>query len=152
MGLAIDCVNTVVTELNASGRDYTAAVNGVAQRVHYIDADLKSLGELHVRAYLAKRETDKSTRNKRKLSYAVEIGVQQKVQRQNLNAEADPLLNLSEQIADWFDKEDREITSSGGEKFRVTEVVAPLAPYYEHLVNHGVYTSLITLTLEKIAP
>jgi len=150
VGLAIDVTNAVVDQVNASGRPYSAAVAGGAVRVHVLDVDLRSLAQMHVRVFLAKRDSEDSTRAKRKLTFTVDIGVQKKVQPHSLTEQADPLLNLAEQLADWFDTGDCELDAAGV-RCRIVEVDAPLAADYDHLANHGVFTSVITLKIEVLA-
>lgn len=149
MGLAIDVTNAVVDQVNASGRPYSAAVAASAVRVHRLDVDLRDLATLHVRVFLAKRASEDFTNAKRKLTFTVDVGVQKKLQPHSLTEQADPLLNLAEQLADWFDTKDRKL-DAGGVRCRITEVDAPLAGDYDHLANHCVFTSVISLKIEAI--
>jgi hypothetical protein len=141
MSVVIDIADSIVAELNSA----TLSMPLTAQR-HYVPSfELKDMGELHVSCVPKGLVVTKSDRNHNTNDAMVDVAVQKKFSVGD-SAEIDPLLNLVEEIADYFRL--RRLASYPGAHWLRTEH----APIYsqEHWDELRQFTSVLTFTFRVI--
>jgi len=148
MGISIDLANAVVTALN----DWSWGLEFTAQRVYQPRRELEEVGEALTvdvgprgqRPRQGEQTTKTFGRVLRCRYYEVDILVAQRIAVDDLEA-VDPLTNLTDEIADYF--ENKELTVTGAQ-VRVTNVTEILADGEDF--NRGQFSSLVRLVCQVI--
>lgn len=136
MSLPADVAAAVVTELNAA--TFSQAFEAARNYVPSFDrAELKTL---HVTVVPKKIEITSLTRSSNQYDVGIDVAVQKKLNTDD-NAEIDPLMQLVEEIGEFFRL--RRLAS-----IAATWIKTENAPIYalEHLDQKRVFTSVLTLT------
>jgi hypothetical protein len=143
MSLATTIADAIVTALNAAVDDDEFSLSFAAERRYLPIRNLADLETLSVSVVLKGVDYAQFTRGKSQRIVQVDIAVQKKYDTE-ANTELDPLLALSEEIADYFEKTARQITSAG------TVVKVDHNPIYvqQHLEEFRVFSSIVTLTID----
>ena len=141
MSVVIDIADSIVAELNAA----TLSMPLAAQR-HYVPSfELKDMSNLHVSVVPKGLIVTKSDRNHNTNDAMIDVAVQKKFSAGDAT-EIDPLLNLVEEIADYFRL--RRLASFPGAHWLRTEH----SPIYsqEHWDELRQFTSVLTFTFRVI--
>lgn len=143
----VEIADAVVAALNAA----TFSLSFNAERAYAPVNDTVDLSTLEVtvaaRAWTPTAITRAMTDNE----YIVDIGVQKRLTpglatNGQINAEADPLMLLVEEITDLFQRKPLE-----GYTTAANMLTAPEQPIYldEHMRDHRVFSAVVRLTLRK---
>ncbi len=137
MSVAVEIAQAVADELNAGsfGQEFTA------QRLYQPLFELTEMKILHVTVVPANVNIHSGSRGRNQHDYKIEVAVQKKFQADGV-ADIDPLMDLAEEIADFFRR--RRLTSFPTAMWVKTEH-APLFAQ-EHMEQFRQFTSLITFT------
>jgi len=129
--------DAMVAELNAAawGLPFTAT------RTYLPRYKLEDMDTLHVTVVPKTDTVLAGDRGKSRHDYQLDVAVQKKLEAAD-NAEIDPLVTLTEEIADYFRGKRLALLPSA--VWGTTEVRAIYDP--EHLVELGQFTSLVTFT------
>ena len=131
----IELADAIVTQLNA----HTFSRPFVAERGYLPTFDLPEMGTLKVTVVPKEDDGRLDTRSSSVHEYAVDIGIQQKPDTID-NATLDPLMRLTQEIADFF---------LFGQRPGGTTLITPsvrILYLQEHLAKLGQFTSVLTLT------
>lgn len=147
--IIIDIADAVAATLNAA----TLSQAFVAQRSYIPVHEIKDLVDLHVTVVPSEMDAALLDRQGRKLrSYMIDVGIQKVVGRgpmsnQDFNDGADPLMILSEEITNLFDRQHLAIAYDTI-NLLCTEVKN--MPIYSphHLDEQRVFTSVVRLTFK----
>jgi len=141
MSAPIDIADAVVAELNAASLSQPIS----AER-HYVPVfDLQDMKDLHVSVVPKGVVITKSDRSRNTNDVQIDVAVQKKFEKGDA-AEIDPLVNLVEEIADFFRL--RRLSSYPNAHWIKTEH----APIYaqEHWDELRQFTSVLTLTFRVV--
>jgi len=131
----IDVANAIVTELNAA----TFSQPVTAERGFLPTFDLQEMNELKVTVVPKEDDGKLDTRNQSTHDYAIDIGIQKKPPNID-NTELDPLMLLTQEIADHF---------LFGKQAAGATLISPtvrILYLQEHLQKLRQFTSVVTLT------
>ncbi len=140
--------DAVVAALNVTGlsQSFTAVRSYVP--VHKAE-DMETL---EVTVVARELSLASQSRGSDDFTYAVDVGVQKRVGTGNLSAAeilaaTDPLVLLCEEILDRF--RGQNLTGAAGEDFKYAGAACPLVYSPEHMDQHRVFTSVLTLTYRQ---
>lgn len=137
MALIIDIVDEVVEELNAGA----FSLPFTATRGYLPRFELGDLETLRVTVVPKGLEIVRASRDARQHDYQLDVAVQKKLGATDA-AEIDPLMDLVEEVADYFDG--RALDTDPVARCLTVENVPIYAP--EHMHEHRVFTSVLTLS------
>ena len=137
MALIVDIAEAVVVELNAG--QFSQAFT--AQRLYRPQFDLAEMQDLHVTVVPKGIETSIASRSSVQCDVSVDVAVQKKLQTEDAD-EIDPLMNLVEEIADFF--RGRKLSQYP----RASWIATANEPVYSpgHLEELRQFTSVLTVT------
>lgn len=145
MSLVVDIADAVAAELNAAAAG-TFSETFVAERRVMPVYELREMDSLKVTVVPKSVEIVGSTRAACQCDTTVDVGVQRKILTNNMDAEVASLGSLVDQIADYLRR--RPLSHlSGAFWVRVSN-----NPVYavDHLMEHRVFTSVLTLTYRSM--
>lgn len=131
----VELAAAIVTQLNA----HTFSQRFVAERGYLPSFELADLDRLKVTVVPKDDEGKLDTRSSSVHDYAVDIGIQKKPKAIE-NRDLDPLMLLTQEIADYF---------LFGQHPAATTLIAPtvrILYLQEHLLKYRQFTSVVTLT------
>jgi hypothetical protein len=137
MSLAIDTADAVVTELD--GGSFSLAFTPERRYLPILRPE--DMGEdLHVSVLMRGKDYEIFSRKDSERDIKIDVAVQKKYETEE-NAELDPLMELAEEIADFFEKKK---LSNGARCVKVDH-----DPIYvpQHMMENRIFTSIVTLTL-----
>ena len=137
MAAITDVADAILAELNAAA----FSLPFTATRSYLPRYKLEDMETLHVTVVPNKDTVLPGDRGKSRHDYELDVAVQKKLTTAD-NAEIDPLVTLTEEIADYFRGKRLALLPSA--VWGTTAVRAIYAP--EHLVELGQFTSLLTFT------
>ena len=131
----VNIADAIVTSLNGA----TFSQSFTAVRSYNAEAELTDLDTLHVTVIALKDDGQAETRGSSTHDYTINIGIQKKPATIS-NANVDPLVYLTQEIADHFlfDRFDVGIATASTVAVLFVE---------EHLRSMGQFTAVITLTM-----
>ncbi len=137
MALIVDIADAVVVELNAG--EFTQTFT--ARRLYRPQFDLVEMVDLHVTVVPKGIEIGIASRSGVQCDVSVDVAVQKKLQTEDA-AEIDPLMNLVEEIADFFRQ--RKLSQYP----RASWIATANEPVYSpgHLEELRQFTSVLTVT------
>jgi hypothetical protein len=138
VGIADEVVNTL------NGHEFSTAFT--AERLYVPLFDLKDLAALRVSVVPKGITIETLARNKSQYDYAIDVAIQKRISSHEPE-ELDPLLNLVEEIADFF--RFHKLPTSGTSRNVQTSLNPIYAP--DHLEQKRVFTGVVTLTFRRFA-
>jgi len=116
-----------------------------AQRLYRPAFDLEEMKDLHVSVVPRGVEVTPEARGKAAYDYKVDVGVQKRLEKCDAN-ELDPLMQLVEEIADFFRL--KRLTEYSAAAWLKTEYAPVFAP--EHLDQLRQFTGVVTFTFRVV--
>jgi len=141
MALIVDIADAVVTELNAGTFSQTFR----AARHYRPQFRLEEMKDLHVTVVPKGVEATTVSRSGVQYDISVDVAVQKKLEKET-NTDLDPLMNLAEEIANFFRL--RRLTQYPGASWLRSENDPAWSP--GHLEELGQFTSVLTLTFRVV--
>lgn len=140
MALIAEIADAVVAELNAGSLSQPVE----AQRFYRPVFDLAQLKTLRVSVVPKKLEVASLSRSMNQYDVSIDVAVQKKLDTGD-NAEIDPLMQLVEEIGEFFRLKRLNAVAA-------TWIKTENAPVYalEHLDQQRVFTSVLTLTFRAV--
>ena len=141
MALIVDIAEAVVAELNAG--EFSQAFS--AQRLYRPQFDLAEMKDLHVTVVPKGVATSIASRSGVQCDVSVDVAVQKKLESESSD-EIDPLMNLVEEIADFFRQ--RKLSQYP----KASWVATANEPVYSpgHLEELRQFTSVLTVTFRVV--
>ena len=137
----VDIADALVNVLNEE--DWS--INFTAERLMLPSFELKDLKNLKVSVVPRGVTITQITRDKAAHDYQVDVGIQKKLQKADV-PEFDPLLQLAEDVAEFFRK--KRLTGMLSAMWLKSEIAPLYSP--EHLEQYRQFTSVVIFTFRVI--
>ena len=141
MSVIADIADAVAAALNAAPAG-TFAQAFTAQRAYLPQFDLKDMADLHVTVVPKGADIQAAGRNVGQYDYSIDVGIQKKFSG---DSEADALMTLAEQVADYFRGKRLASHSAAWARSEHSHLYAQ-----DHMRELGQFTSVVTLTFRVL--
>lgn len=138
--------DATVEAINVADR-FSVAVASVRSYVPILDT--KGTPTLRVAVVPRAADSERKTRTQWQREYLIDVVVQKKVANA-LAATLDPLMDLADEIAEWFRDEDNVRPFAAHSEFHVAAVTNDPLYSQDLLDKEGLFAALVTLTFREV--